>query len=160
MRNTGTTGCAPRNRGIPPPHRHGLYLCLTLSHGRRNRCNETNRGDMSTKNVLVGKRGETRARRYYQEKGYTFVAANVRYTCGEIDLIMQQGDTTVFVEVKTRTTGVIGGAEAVTPTKLRRVHRAAMRWLEGKAYRPIRFDVVEIIGGTVTCFKGVDRGAC
>ncbi|EEI26819.1 MULTISPECIES: YraN family protein [Corynebacterium] len=115
---------------------------------------------MNSKNLLLGRRGETIARRYYQDRGYGFVAANVRYTCGEIDLIMQHGDTTVFVEVKTRTNSAMGGAEAVTPAKLRRVQRAAMTWLEGKPYRPIRFDVVEIIGNEITCFEGVDRGSC
>ena len=114
---------------------------------------------MSTKNLLLGKRGETMARRYYQDNGYGFVAANVRYTCGEIDLIMQQGDTTVFVEVKTRTNNAMGGAEAVTPAKLRRVQRAAVRWLEDKPFRSIRFDVVEIVGKNLTCYEGVDRGA-
>jgi putative endonuclease len=41
-----------------------------------------------------------KARRWLEGKGLRFIAANVRGRGGEIDLIMKDGQTTVFVEVR------------------------------------------------------------
>src|SRR4051794_40236267 len=64
---------------------------------------------------------------------------------GEIDLIARDGNTLVFVEVKTRRQGV--PAEAVTPEKQRRLTLAALQFLKhhGLLKQPCRFDVVAIV---------------
>ena len=50
------------------------------------------------------------ARRYLEQKGLVFVAANVRYRVGELDLIMRDGRQWVFVEVRYRRDARFGGA--------------------------------------------------
>lgn len=95
----------------------------------------------------TGKRGERLACRYLKRRGYRLLERN--YRCGhhEIDLVMLKGDTTVFVEVKTRSSVEFGRpAEAVTQAKRRFLLLAAGAYirqyrLEG---RPARFDVIEV----------------
>ena len=50
----------------------------------------------------TGDAWESTARDWLQSKGLHFIAANVRERGGEIDLIMREGSTTVFVEVRYR----------------------------------------------------------
>ena len=71
---------------------------------------------------------------------------------GEIDLIMQEGETIVFVEVKTRMTGITGtGMMAVNAAKQKRISQAAMLYLmtSRRLGCPVRFDVVEVRPDTV-----------
>ncbi|WKD61479.1 hypothetical protein CCICO_07295 [Corynebacterium ciconiae DSM 44920] len=115
----------------------------------------------STHNTQIGAAGEDHAARMYESSGARVLARNVRYRCGELDLVVEDLDgTIVFVEVKTRTGTAFGCAESVTPRKLLRMHRAALRWLERKPYTPIRFDVVLISPEGVELISGVDHGAC
>lgn len=78
--------------------------------------------------------------------GLERIDANVRYRDGELDLVMRDGDTLVFVEVRYRASEDFGGAAAsVTPAKQRRLVRAATRYLAAHpacARLPCRFDVV------------------
>ncbi len=70
-----------------------------------------------------------------------------RNKAGEIDLIMLDGDMIVFVEVKTRLTGIPGsGLMAVDRRKQQRIARAAVLYLISKEWlnRQVRFDVVEV----------------
>ncbi|MEJ6012556.1 YraN family protein [Corynebacterium sp. H127] len=114
---------------------------------------------MTTK---LGSFGEAQAADYFLDRGGIILGRNVRYTCGEIDLILQLNGQVVFVEVKTRSTADFGAAEAVTPRKFSRLKRAAARWLEGQPYREVRFDVLVFLldEGTVQHFEGIDCGAC
>ncbi len=75
-----------------------------------------------------------------------------RNKAGEIDLILTDRGTVVFVEVKTRKTGDRGsGLAAVNVTKQKRIMNAAilylmkMKWMD----RPIRFDLIEICGNDI-----------
>lgn len=72
------------------------------------------RGDCSRQltRKQAGDVWEAAARRWLESKGLRFVAANVRERGGEIDLIMRDGKTTVFVEVRYRRSGLYGGAAA------------------------------------------------
>lgn len=104
----------------------------------------------------LGASGEDQAAAWYLAQGYEVVARNWRCREGEIDLICTRGRTLVFCEVKTRSSAAFGHpAEAVTPTKQRRLRLLATRWLEavdgsgsgaGRG-RDIRFDVAAILGG-------------
>ncbi len=58
----------------------------------------------------LGQEGERLARRYLEQQGLTFVEQNVRYSFGELDLVMKQGSQWVFVEVKYRSPSRFGGA--------------------------------------------------
>lgn len=51
----------------------------------------------------IGKWGEETVAAYLVERGYEVIARNARTPYGEIDIITKQGDTTIFVEVKTLT---------------------------------------------------------
>jgi len=66
---------------------------------------------------------------------------------GEVDLVCRDGDTLVFVEVKTRTSEAFGTpAEAVTATKQHLIARGALAWLKllGNPEIHFRFDIVEV----------------
>ena len=66
---------------------------------------------------------------------------------GEVDLVCRDGDTLVFVEVKTRRTSEFGEpAEAVTPSKQELIARGALAWLKllGNPDVLFRFDIVEV----------------
>jgi len=94
---------------------------------------------------------ELLARRHLERAGLTFCAANVALYGGELDLIMRDGRTWVFVEVRYRRNDAFGGAAAsVTHRKQQRLLHAAAVWLAGRGASfdtsPCRFDVLAITG--------------
>jgi putative endonuclease len=104
---------------------------------------------MAEKDVL-GRSGEQLAARFLEAAGYRIVERNWRGTRGELDLIAEHDDTTVFVEVKTRSGLRFGHPfEAITPAKLRSLRRLAGEWCAqaGDARGRIRLDVIAVIGG-------------
>ena len=94
--------------------------------------------------------GEDFAARYLTENlGMDLLEQRYRTKRGEIDLIMTDGDTIVFVEVKTRRTGETGnGLSAVNLAKQKRITQAATLYLMQKKWlrKAVRFDLVEIHG--------------
>lgn len=95
----------------------------------------------------VGLRGEKQAEDFLLGKGMKVLARRYRAQDGEIDLVMEDGTTIVFVEVKARPQGQPGdGLRAVTPAKMRRMTHAAQAFLIERELlnRPVRFDAVEI----------------
>ncbi len=97
---------------------------------------------------------EQQARRLLEKAGLTFVAANVRFRVGEIDLIMRDRATWVFVEVRYRRNALFGGAAAsVTRNKQRKLLKAAALWLNGRRTSfesaDCRFDVIAITGAQI-----------
>ena len=96
----------------------------------------------------LARRGEGLAAMLLERAGYVIVARNARTRWGEIDLVARDGETWVFVEVKTRTSDRYGtGAEAVTPQKQHKILRMAEIILSrlSLADVPVRFDVVEVM---------------
>lgn len=93
-----------------------------------------------------GQAAEQRASAYLQKQGLRELARNFRCPQGEIDLIMREGSTLVFVEVRQRAGASHGGAaESVTRSKQMRLIRTAERYLQDLRGVPIpacRFDVV------------------
>ena len=96
-------------------------------------------------NRVLGNRGERTAARYLRERGFRILVRGYRTRHGEIDLIARDGDTLVFVEVKTRRTGQ--PAEAVTPAKQRRLALAGLEFVKKHGLRGqrARFDVIAIV---------------
>ena len=95
----------------------------------------------------VGLRGEDIAVRYLEALGFSIVLRNFRSRFGEIDLIVEDGDTIVFVEVKTRRSRRFGKAvEQITPGKQRKIMKAAGEYLQrcGALGSKVRFDVLAI----------------
>ena len=96
--------------------------------------------------ILV-KMGEDLACAELERLGYAILDRRYRTRFGEIDIIAREGETTVFVEVKTRVGEQFGGgAEALTTWKQRRITQMAVDYLARHRLhdRPCRFDVVII----------------
>ena len=96
----------------------------------------------------TGVRGEEIAEEYLTRLGMRPLERRYREKTGEIDLIMEDGETLVFVEVKARFSESVSGRglQAVTPAKQKKIAKSAMLYLmrHGWLNRGIRFDVVEI----------------
>ena len=108
--------------------------------------------------LLTGRRHEQFARRWLERQGLTFVAQNVRFRRGEIDLIMRDSGTWVFTEVRYRRNAHYGGAAAsVTKTKQRRLLYAASCWLSQQQLSMLtcdcRFDICAITGDHIDWLK-------
>ncbi len=100
-----------------------------------------------SESYVLGSWGEEEAARYLTEQGLTVVDQRYRQKWGEIDLICRDGETWVFVEVKTRSMRDQPSAlDAVTPRKRRRLTLAAMSYMKWKRLEgcSMRFDLVMI----------------
>ncbi len=105
----------------------------------------------------VGRRGEELAHRYLRTRGYTIVARNWRppQGGGELDLVAWQGNTLVFVEVKSRLSGMWSAPERdIDAEKLNSLRKAARDYVRRAAVEDaeIRFDVVTITGDAIEHF--------
>lgn len=96
----------------------------------------------------TGDAAEDTALAHLRRHGLQLVERNFRCKGGEIDLVMRDGATLVFVEVRARASASHGGAAAsVTPAKQRRLIVAAQVFLQGQAFPPpCRFDVIGLDG--------------
>lgn len=94
----------------------------------------------------VGLQGEIAARQWLESLGYLFVAQNVYTRQGELDLVLREGESLVFVEVKFRRSLRYGQPlEAITPAKQRHLLQAARYYLHKYPHAgPIRFDALGI----------------
>ena len=104
-----------------------------------------------------GHQYELAASAYLRRRKLALVDQNFRCKGGEIDLIMRDGDTLVFVEVRQRGAASHGGAAAsITPAKIRRLVRAAQFYLlRFPVTPPCRFDVVAIDGDRLEWLQDV-----
>ncbi len=93
---------------------------------------------------------ECRAERWLRHRGLRLLARNFHCRQGELDLVMHDGESTIFVEVRYRQTAAFGTAAASVDThKQQRIHRAASVFLARNprlAQAPCRFDVLAISG--------------
>ncbi|MDU4465456.1 YraN family protein [Haemophilus parahaemolyticus] len=95
---------------------------------------------------------EQKARVYLETQGLKFIAANQTFKCGELDLVMTDGDTIVFVEVRQRKSNRFGSAvESIDYRKQQKWLNAANIWLFTKRNQSLdtakcRFDVVAFEG--------------
>jgi putative endonuclease len=98
----------------------------------------------------LGRTGEDLALAHFQRLGFDLVARNHRTRHGEIDLVVYDGSTLVFVEVKTRRATSSGRSpwEALHERKQRQVRRMAVEFLmePGRPYTAdMRFDAVGVL---------------
>lgn len=93
---------------------------------------------------------EALARDFLMREGLLPVAANANYRGGELDLVMRDGDTLVFVEVRyRRSAGFGGGAASIDASKRRKLVHAASQYLAAhreSSRAPCRFDVIDACG--------------
>lgn len=99
----------------------------------------------------LGALGERHAARALRARGYRLLEANYRRRQGELDLIARDGDTLVFVEVRTRTsTGPWTPLDSVDARKQRQIARLARYYRRDRHLENCycRYDVVEVIATT------------
>jgi putative endonuclease len=95
----------------------------------------------------LGKLGEKLALKQIKRLGYKKVIRNYRCPLGEVDLIARDGDTLVFVEIKTRKGKSLGYAkEAVTERKQHQLSKVALAYMKSNdcCDAKARFDVVAV----------------
>jgi putative endonuclease len=99
----------------------------------------------------LGRLGEDLALAHLERLGHALVARNHRTRFGEIDLVVFDGTTLVFVEVKTRRANSAGRGpwEALHERKCRQVRRMAAAFLREVTDRPhspdLRFDAIGVL---------------
>jgi putative endonuclease len=99
---------------------------------------------------VAGKQGEDYAAEHFARLGYAVVARNHRTRFGELDLVVFDGSTLVFVEVKTRRSDAREPWENLHDLKQSKVRRMAGSFLSDAGTRPrffreLRFDAVAIL---------------
>jgi putative endonuclease len=98
----------------------------------------------------LGRLGERLAAEHLERRGFRIVERNYRTRWGELDIIVYDGRTLAFCEVKTRrlTPGEGDPFEALRPLKRSRVRKMAGSWLIERTDRPhaevLRFDAVGV----------------
>ncbi len=99
--------------------------------------------------AALGKRGEDIAHRYLRNAGLTVVARNYRPGVdSEVDIVARDGETVVFVEVKSRASAEFGSPErAIGSEKQKHVVRAARSYTTraGIEWNQVRFDTISIV---------------
>jgi putative endonuclease len=100
-------------------------------------------------NQHLGRVGERLAAEHFSRLGYDVLARNHQTRWGELDLVLSDGETLVFCEVKTRRLGSGEPFDSLHPAKQSRVRQMAAAWLTEVIDRPwhdeLRFDAVGVI---------------
>jgi len=102
---------------------------------------------LTQERLSLGKFGEDLAFKEIKGLGYKRITRNYRCPLGEVDLIAMDGDTLVFIEVKTRKGRSLAYAkEAVNAKKRRKLSKVALFYMKSNKLNGIRarFDVVAI----------------
>jgi putative endonuclease len=91
-----------------------------------------------------GQHAENACCEYLRQQGLKLIARNYRGHRGEIDIILQDGNTLVFVEVRFRKNNFYGGGlESVTPQKQHRILKTAEEYMQNETkLKNGRIDVV------------------
>ena len=97
--------------------------------------------------LQTGLSGEMAALDFIRNLNYQILETNWRYKHLEVDIIAMDGDTLVFIEVKTRRTADYGMPfEAVSFHKQQKLDRAANLYIAYKKYEgEIRFDIISVL---------------
>ncbi len=117
------------------------------------------RSNRRSETSAVGDAAETASLHFLEAQGLRLVARNFRSRRGEIDLVMLEKSTLVFIEVRfRRSTSYGSGAETVTRRKQQRLVATARAWLQ--RYRTdripeCRFDVIEVGPGAPFVFNWI-----
>ncbi len=107
----------------------------------------------------IGKEIENLVASYLERQGLKLVIANYRCKMGEIDLVMMDRGTLVFIEVRYRKSCSYGdGVATVNKSKQWRIKRTALHYLQQyNLYDKIdcRFDVIAVSGKTQSDFRWI-----
>lgn len=105
----------------------------------------------------LGRAGEQLATQFLIQKKYSILDRNVRWKQLEVDIIaLDPNGELVFVEVKTRTSGVVAGHLAVGYSKLKALGRFANLYVKmNKIKQGYRIDAMCIVGNTVNHYRNL-----
>ena len=98
-------------------------------------------------NKITGKIGEDMAEKFLRHQGYKILSRNWRCALGEIDIVAQEKEFTVFVEIKTRKSTTFGaGYLSVNSAKQLKLIKLAHAYLKryGLTDKPCRLDIISI----------------
>lgn len=102
---------------------------------------------MTKERLDLGRFGEALAFKKIKRLGYKKIICNYRCPLGEVDLIATDGDSLVFIEIKTRKGKSVGYAkEAVNARKRRQLSKVALFYMKSNDCCDVkaRFDVVAV----------------
>lgn len=107
----------------------------------------------------TGRKAERAAAVYLEMRGYKILEQNWRRPRCEIDIIATKDGVVHFVEVKYRFADDQGsGLDAITPTKLRQMQRAAWTWVDESKWRgEYVLSAVEIAGPQFTVMSFIEN---
>jgi putative endonuclease len=106
------------------------------------------RGIKQTNRKRLGEVGEIHACRYLKKHRYNILARNYVTYLGELDIVAEDGDTIVFVEVRTKRSVEYGlPEESIDKKKRQKLTRLAQVYIKHKHLyaRKARFDVISIV---------------
>lgn len=122
--------------GLTPEHRKSFEPCKSL-------CDFTPDTKLKKDTTTIGKQAEHSVADYLAEHGHTIIVRNHKTYFYEIDIVSIKDNKIYFTEVKYRKNDIHGsGLDAITPTKLRQMHFAALSYLKYqntkfKNYQPL-----------------------
>ncbi len=95
----------------------------------------------------LGQQGEQAAADFLVQKGYKILHRNWHFKRAEVDIVAQQGNTQIFVEVKTRSDATFSKPEnAVDGKKQRLMTQASIGYMQESGHEgAIRFDIVSVV---------------
>ena len=111
---------------------------------------------MTAPHLLRGRKGERIACRFLLKQGFDILARRYRSRSGELDIIAYEGDTLVFIEVKTRSSAAFGEPwEFVDWQKQQILRRTAEDFIADHdlGQYAYRFDIVSVLGTEATLFR-------
>ena len=107
-------------------------------------------GNVGPAHLALGQAGEDAAVDLLRRSGFRILERNWRSGGLELDIVCEQGETLVFVEVKTRAAdGLANPEDALTPAKRRKLAKAVGLYLSARDLwdRPCRVDLVSVVHG-------------
>jgi putative endonuclease len=106
---------------------------------------------LTESSLVKGHDAENACCAWLKKRGLKLLARNYSSRRGELDLVMQDGKTVVFIEVRYRKNNLYGGAlESVTPSKQQKLRATAEQYLQNETrLKNGRFDVVAMSPATV-----------
>lgn len=109
----------------------------------------------------TGRLGEQAAAEKAEACGFRILHRNWRCRTGELDVVAMDGETLVFIEVRTRTGTAVFGTpqESVDGRKQRQVRNTAQVYIHnlGKYEYPIRFDLISIVMDREGSIRSIDH---
>lgn len=91
----------------------------------------------------IGIEAEKFAFHFLKKRGLTLVQRNYVTHFGEIDLIMEDESTLIFIEVRFRSGQFVSGLETIDSHKQRKIILSASRFLQAyPTWKACRFDVI------------------